>query len=89
MKKIYLVGNNGPEHNIVNGVFDTYEKALKKFHELRIELLEEAQERSEDKDLLFSREMYNQIIENLEEEDPEKIDNYPQETPYIQEEELK
>jgi len=30
-------------------------------------------------------DMYLRIIENLSCEDPEKIDNYPHETPYIQE----
>jgi len=34
-------------------------------------------------------EMYKEIIERLSEPDPDKIDNYPQETPFIKEEELK
>jgi len=34
-------------------------------------------------------EMYKEIIKRLQEKDPKKIDNYPQETPYITEMELK
>jgi hypothetical protein len=33
-------------------------------------------------------DMYLEMIKNLSEEDPEKIDNYPQETPYIKEQEV-
>jgi len=33
-------------------------------------------------------EMYNRMVKNLSEEDPDKIDNYPQETPYLREEEV-
>lgn len=80
VKYVYIVGHDGPEHNFVFNIHERYEEALKTFHKIRKELLEEA------KDMLrkgYSKETYERIIKNLSEEDPEKINNGPFETPYI------
>jgi len=84
---VYLVGDCGPEHNELRSIHFTYKGALKAFDELRIELIESALE-----GLNFSLmecgdsygvEMYCRMMKNLYELDPKKIDNYPQETPYL------
>ncbi len=85
VKYVYLVGHAGPEHDFVFKVHETYEEALKTFHKIRNDLLEDA------KDMLrkgYSKEMYERMIKNLSEENPKKIDNFPHETPYIVKKEL-
>jgi hypothetical protein len=79
---VYIVGDNGPEHNTVRSIHKTQEGALKAWNQLRIELLEKAKKflKLDDKS---GKEMWQRIIDNLSCEDPEKIDNYPQDTPYI------
>lgn len=79
--KVYIVGDDGPEHNTVRTIHRTREGALKAWNELRIELLQEAQSFLEGKS--SHKETWQKMIENLSCEDPEKIDNYPHETPYI------
>jgi len=83
MIKVYVVGDDGPEHNSIRSIHRTYEGALKAWNELRIELLQNAQA-SLEKDFT-SMDMYQRMVKNLSCEDPEKIDNYPHETPYIRE----
>jgi hypothetical protein len=89
---IYLVGDCGPDHNSLQGAYKLYGDAMEAFQELRLDLLNGAKssleywkERREEE----SNAMYERMIKNLSEEDPEKIDNYPHETPYIREIELK
>lgn len=115
---VYLVGHSGPEDQWVEGVYDSYDKALKVFERVRLELLDDAKGMLEwskkdakeylDKGTWFDGEKISEdiiahfkktaengsdifldIIKRLSETDPKKIDNYPQETPFIQEEELK
>jgi len=83
--KIYMVGDNGPEHNRVRSLHRTYECAFREWNKLRLELLEKA------KSFLNGdryEKMWKEIVDNLSCEDPEKIDNYPHDTPYIREYEL-
>lgn len=81
--KIYVVGDHGPEHNSIHSIHRTYDGALKAWNKLRLELLGHA------KSFLnrdtCSEEMWQRIVDNLSCEDPNRIDNYPHETPYIQE----
>ena len=84
--KIYIVGDHGPEHNSISSVHKTYKRALKAWNKLRIELLENAKNYL--KSEKFGTRMWKEMVNNLSCEDPEKIDNYPQDTPYIQEYEL-
>ena len=89
--KIYLVGDCGPEHNSVYYTCKTKKQALKRFQELRKDLLKEKKEHLKywnDKGENFGQEMYEKMIKNLSEEDSQKIDNFPHETPYIVEMEL-
>ncbi len=85
--KIYIVGDNGPEHNTIRNIHKTYAGALKEWNKLRKELLDEAKP-SLKKDKTC-KEMYQEMVKNLSCKDPEKIDNYPYETPYIQEWDVK
>jgi hypothetical protein len=90
--KVYLVGDNGPEHNNVVSIHHKIEGALKAWNEHRLTLLKEMQYSRDqycDEELNTRMlEMYERIIENLQVEDPRKIDCYPHATPYIQEMEL-
>lgn len=85
---VYLVGYKGPEEYVVRKVHKTKEGALKTFHEVREELIihwkaliGENMTPEEEKWLLEN-------IEKLKEKDPEKIDVYPHETPFIDKMEL-
>ena len=40
--KVYIVGDHEPEHNLIKGIYKTYEAALKSWNELRLSLLESA-----------------------------------------------
>lgn len=85
--KIYVVGDHGPEHNSIKSIHKSYNGALKDWNELRLELLQNAKSYLRKKDKM-GNDMWERIIKNLSCKDPEKIDNYPQETPYIREYEL-
>ena len=104
IEKVWLVGDCGPEHDRVVSVHRTYAGALKAFQEHRIGLLNQAKdhlawaeeqrlkepaataEKEEGRSWLDS--MWQEMVERLSEEDPEKIDNFPHETPYIREMEV-
>jgi len=85
--KIYIVGDHGPEHNSIQSVHKTREGALKAWNRHRLYLLQDARKFS--KGSKYGKSMCKEIIKNLSCKDPKKIDNYPHETPYIQEMEVK
>lgn len=87
MKKVYLVGHNGPEHDFTFGVYANYDDAYKEFQKIRKELLQETKNHLKLSE--FGKSMWKDMIKNLKEKDPNKIDCYPHNTPYIREEELK
>ncbi|MFA5247970.1 MAG: hypothetical protein WCX79_00895 [Candidatus Paceibacterota bacterium] len=80
--KVYLVGTKDCEETNTRYICIFKNTALKLWEELRQELIERAnnilEKYSNDK-----TELRN--LENLSEIDPEKMDNYPQEEPFIQE----
>ena len=82
--KIYIVGDHGPEHNSIIGIHKTHEGALKAWDKHRLQLLKDAKSFLE-KGITRDKEMWRGIVKNLSCKDPEKIDNYPHETPYITE----
>jgi len=86
--KVYIVGDHGPEHNSISSVHKTYKGAFKAWNSLRKQLKKNAEYFLKDC-RGSSREMYERIIKNLSCSKQEEIDNYPHETPYIQEYELK
>ena len=81
---VYVVGDQGPEHNSIASMHQTYKGAFKAWNELRKDLLANAKESLKRSDK-FSKDMYKRMIKNLSCKNPEKIDNYPHETPYINE----
>jgi len=116
--KVFIVGDDGPEHDNLISVHRTYAGALKVWKIHRCELLAEAKrmlesDKKEAREMLkrgtwddgkkldkcnikyFKEkatkggEMWLRIIKNLKCRDPKKIDNYPHETPYIHEHEVK
>ena len=80
--KIYLVGSNDCESTNTRYACLTKATALKRWEEIRQELIcdnDRSMKRYPDLD------MYKEIQKNLQETDPEKMDNYPQEEPFINE----
>jgi hypothetical protein len=80
--KVYVVGDNGPEHNSIHSIHRTYKGAFKEWDKLRKELLASVKESLKRTDK-FGKGMYSGMIKNLSCKDPKKIDNFPHETPYI------
>ncbi len=78
---VYVVGHDGPEHNEIRSIHESSEGALNAWNKLRLELLKQAKSFLERE--TKSKDMWERMVENLSVEDPEKIDNYPHETPYI------
>ena len=80
--KIWLVGSNDCESTDTRYVCLTKATALKRWEEIRQELIERNKELLEEypEDVVSLR-----IRDNLKETDPEKMDNYPQEEPFIDE----
>jgi len=89
--KVYIVGDSGPEHNMVISIHETYGGAFKLWNARRLELLKEARSslRRNRKHGKSSCEMYERMVKSLSCKDPEKIDNFPHDTPYIEEKELR
>jgi hypothetical protein len=82
--KVYIVGDRGPEHNSVLSIHKNYRGALNAWNKLRLNLLNKAKKFLKNSDKL-DKDMYDEMVRNLSCKDPKKIDNYPQETPYISE----
>jgi len=85
--KVYIVGDCGPEHNSIISIHKTYGGAFKVWNMRRLELLKDAKSslRRNRKYGKSSCEMWERMTKSLSCTDPEKIDNYPHDTPYIQE----
>jgi hypothetical protein len=79
--KVYLVGSLDCEATNTRRVCLSKETALKRWEEIRQELIERNKIVWEN----FDNEMYARINKNLQETDPKKMDNYPQEEPFIHE----
>ncbi len=85
--KVYIVGDSGPEHNMIRSVHKTRKGALKEWNRLRLGLLGKA--RGYLKDDKYDKEMWRRMVKNLSCKNPDKMDNYPHETPYIHEYEVR
>ena len=79
--KVYLVGISNCESTTVLHACLSKETALKRWEEIRQELIERNIEVWKD----FDNAMYDRINNNLQETDPKKMDNYPQDEPFIHE----
>jgi len=89
--KVYLVGTRDAESNRVEYVCSSRETSFKKWEDLRQELIGRAKEMLEydRKEKCESGvQMQERILKNLSEPNPELMDNYPQEEPYIREMEV-
>lgn len=87
MTSVFVVGVSDAEANHIVSIHKTYEGALNTWNKVREELIKTAKEmkfynvsrgycHSYDSDI-------NKDIDALQCDDPTKIDNYPQDTPYI------
>jgi len=83
---VYVVGDCGPEHNSIASIHKTMEGALKAWNEIRLRLLDEAKHflKREGKEGSCA-DMWMRMVKNLSCKDPKTIDNFPHETPFIQE----
>ena len=79
--KVYLVGASDCEFTNTQHVCLSKETALKRWEEIRQELIERNIEVWKN----FDNKMYERINKNLQETDPDKMDNYPHEEPFIRE----
>lgn len=79
--KVYLVGSHDCEMTSIRYICLSKETAQKRWEEIRQELIE----RNTEVWKHFDYAMYERINKNLQETDPEKMNNYPQEEPFIQE----
>lgn len=92
MTEIFIVGHDGPEHNHIESLHQTQEGALKAWNDLRLELIKDAEvmlEFCKEDGKNFGTEIYSDMIKKLRCDNPDEIDNYPHETPYIQKWEVK
>jgi len=80
--KVYLVGSHDCEFTNTRYVCLSKETALKRWEEIRKELIKDKKELLE---FYPNDETTIRILKNLQETDPEKMDNYPQEEPFIEE----
>ena len=90
-KKIFVVGDYGPEHHIIKSIHKTKEGSLKAWNKHRLEMLANAKaslERNKN-DLKETREMYEEEVKNLSCEDPETMDNGALDTPFLEEHTLR
>ena len=79
--KVYLVGSSDCESTDIRYVCLSKKTALIRWEEIRQELIERNIEVWKNYDDV----MYERINKNLQEIDPEKMNNYPHEEPFIQE----
>ena len=80
--KVYIVGEDGEDHNYIISVHKTYEGAFKAWDEVRKDLLDRAKHSDSGG---TSKHLQKDMIKKLSCEDPKKINNFPHATPYLQE----
>jgi len=89
--KVYLVGTKDVESRSVEYVCSSRETSFRKWENLRQELILAAKhllERERKEKCESGVQMQERILKNLSEPNPELMDNYPQEEPYIREMEV-
>ena len=80
-EKIYLVGITSADESGIYHACKTRKTALKRWNEIRLRLLKE----NDSAYGYLNDELYRRIKNNLIETDPDKMDNYPHDEPFIQE----
>lgn len=87
---IYLVGTQCADGSAPSKIFKSYPSALNHWNELRLDLIKQSERCLEydKKQGWGTSDTQERIIKNLQCDDPEKMDNYPQDEPYIQSFEL-
>ena len=84
--KVWIVGDCSVDHHTVQHVCISKTTALKRWEEIRQELIKRAQEGLEySKERGCNIEMDENILLNLSEPNPELMNNYPQDQPFIEE----
>lgn len=86
--KVWLVGTCDCETTHIAHVCLSEETAMKRWEEIRKELIHENEEMRDyhrGVGYEWGDDAYNRRIKNLSETDPTKMDNYPQEEPFIRE----
>jgi hypothetical protein len=82
--KVWLVGDCGCEHYNVRYICISKTTALKRWEEIRQELIKESRGCLEKYE---GDKMYERISKNLSEPNPELMNNYPHDQPFIEERE--
>ena len=81
MTSVYVVSIDDCESSSIVSIHLTKEGALKTWNDARLQLIEQFREYVSARDS-FS-EMYERMLKNLDETNPEIIDNYPHECPHM------
>ncbi|MEK6909170.1 MAG: hypothetical protein AABX23_03910 [Nanoarchaeota archaeon] len=86
-KKVFIIGDYGPEHYSIESVHKTKEGALKAWNKHRLEMLNDKKESLEGNKTWINEtgEMYEEMIKNLSNENPETMDNGVHDTPFLEE----
>ena len=82
-KKVFIIGTRGPEHTSIKVICDNEKEAIKIWHRIRGRLIKHYREMIDDDD--FTDNMYEDMIDNLKESNPDKLSNYPHSEPFIKE----
>jgi len=82
IKEVFIVGYRGAEDFCINSVHQNYKSALSKWNNLRKKLIQDTKERMKSNSYNL-KEINSKILKNLSCINPDEIDNYPFETPFI------
>jgi len=91
--KIWIVGICNAETAVPEYACISKETALKRWEQIRLEIIKDCKEEYESykayrKQEPLASNLYERMLKNLEETDPDKMDNFPQDEPYIMEMDL-
>lgn len=80
---VYLVVISAADDFVVKSIHKTYSGSLKRWDEVRQELIKNMKEEKNQLSSKIFNMMYMPMIKNLSCDDPKKINNYPHDTPRI------
>jgi hypothetical protein len=90
---VWIVGICNAETSVPEHICQSKETALKRWDETRLEIIKDCEEdlasynayKGSNKSTI---NIYERMLKNLQETDPDKMDNFPQDEPYMMEMEL-
>lgn len=83
--KVWIVGISDCEDTMIYHVCLSKKTALVRWDERRLEIIEAIEDMIKRHENKSECKMYKRMLKNLAETDPEKMDNFPHEEPFIKE----